>query len=217
MSASANEVNHARQSGGDVLAGGEDRHAAEGSFEISGRVKWFDLVRGYGFIVPEDDDGDILVHFSCLADIGRRALPEGAGVRCIAVDRPRGRQALAVTEVDLSTAIGPDPEAEAQRAKERDDPLSLIKSAGPPESCSVKWFNRLKGYGFLVAANDTDRDIFVHMETVRRGGLTDLEPGQMVVARIVQRSKGPLAVIVEPPETATDIDMPRTASAGSAV
>lgn len=166
---------------------------------VQGTVKWFDPVRGYGFMVPRDGVGsDILVHFTVVREIGRRTLPEGATVTCAVVARDRGRQARRIIDIDLSTAIGPDPETAAARAADRVDPQAMIAAAGNYEDVAVKWFNRLKGYGFVVRPGSAE-DIFVHMETVRRAGLMEIIPGQILRARIAPGHKGPLAVLVEVP------------------
>lgn len=170
---------------------------AEAETIVVGRVKWFDPVRGYGFVVPADGIGsDILLHFSIVNDAGRRTLPEGTGLTCAVVARDRGRQARRIIALDLATAIGPDPETAAARAADRTDPRSMIAAAGPFEPVTVKWFNRLKGYGFVVRPGSDD-DIFIHMETVRRAGLLELMPGQALSARIAPGHKGPLAVLIE--------------------
>ena len=172
----------------------EASEAGEG-VRHEGVVKWFDSTRGFGFIVADDSDaGDILLHFSSLQTHNRRSLPEGARVDCIAVRRERGWQVREVLAIDLTDVIEPAPRERS--SADRVDPVALIDSAGPLEPVSVKWFNRLKGYGFLV--RDTNSaDIFVHMETLRRAGIIEVEPDQRLLARIVEGRKGPLAVLVE--------------------
>jgi CspA family cold shock protein len=175
----------------------DSRHDDETLIKLTGTMKWFDATRGFGFLVSEQARGDVLVHFSILKEHDRRSLPEGAVVECLVADQERGLQARKILSIDLSQAIMPEP-ARAKAAGERVDPSALLDEAGEWEAVRVKWFNRLKGYGFVVRDEEPDEDIFVHMETVRRGGLADLGPDEPLRARIAIGRKGPLAVEVAP-------------------
>lgn len=179
--------------GPEVMVTGEDT-LPEGQ-QCSGRVKWFDATRGFGFLVSDDCEGDILIHFSVLKEHGRRSLPEGATVECIAEHQDRGFQARKILSIDLSTAL-PMPPRPVQTSGERADRKALADAAGEYEPVEVKWFNRVKGYGFLNRAGEaeTGEDIFVHMETVRQSQIVDLQPGQQLEARIAEGRKGLTAV-----------------------
>lgn len=181
--------------GSGTTASGED---GEGLRRVTGTVKWFDATRGFGFLVSDEMDGDILVHFSVLKAHDRRSLPEGAIVECLVATQERGLQARKVLAIDLSQAIVPELQRAQAADADRVNPAALLDQAGPFEPVRVKWFNRLRGYGFLVREDDeAEQDIFVHMETVRRGGLGDIVPDQPLRARIAEGKKGPLAVEVE--------------------
>ncbi len=171
---------------------GEENGAGQ---RVSGVMKWFDVTRGFGFLVADQPGyGDVLVHFSVLQAHGRRSLPEGARIECHVIERDRGFQASDILSIDLTQAV--EPITRDRSPADRIDPTALIDEAGPFESVTVKWFNRLKGYGFLVRGAD-GADVFVHVETLRRADLIMIEPDQRLRARIVDGRKGPLAVVVE--------------------
>ncbi len=167
--------------------------ATVGMLAVRGRVKWFDATRGFGFLVSDQVDGDILIHFSVLKDNGRRSLPEGATIDCLCAEQSRGLQATKIIDIDLSTALPLAPRS-AIPAADRADREALADAAGPFIPVEVKWFNRVKGFGFLVEPEGNPGDIFVHMETVRLAGIADLQPLDRLQARVADGDKGRTAV-----------------------
>ena len=161
---------------------------------ITGRVKWFDATRGFGFLVSDEIEGDVLLHFSVLREHGRRSVPEGAIIECVPVKLERGLQAKRIISIDLSSALPQMPRSSIS-ASERADRKALADAAGDFEPVEVKWFNRVRGYGFLKRPDELGgEDVFVHMETVRIAHLPELQPGQKLEARIAPSAKGLTAV-----------------------
>lgn len=158
--------------------------------ELSGTIKWFDVSKGYGFIVPDNGLPDILLHVTCLRRDGYQVAYEGARIVVEVLQRPRGLQAFRVLSMDESTAVHP-----AQLPPPRTH-VTVTPTSGL-ERAQVKWFNRLRGFGFLTTGEGSP-DIFVHMETLRRYGITELRPGQTVLVRYGPGSKGLMATEVRP-------------------
>jgi cold shock protein len=175
------------QKGGEVAGLPQAPEANVRIIQVNGLVKWFDVARGYGFIIPDNGMQDILLHLSCLKRDGFEAPLEGARVSCEVVERQKGYQCLRVLSVDLSTAIHP--------VERKSRAHTTVTPTTGWVRVKVKWFNRARGFGF-VSEGEGQPDIFVHMETLRRTAIAELQPDSWVYVRFGDGPKGKMAAEV---------------------
>jgi CspA family cold shock protein len=160
---------------------------------VRGSVKWFDPAKGFGFIVAESGGPDILLHVNALRNFGQSSVCDRAGIVVSVQQTQRGLQAVEVFEVT--------PPADELGEPVSDGDIDPETAAVPLEPARVKWFDKVKGFGFANVFGRPE-DVFIHMEVLRKSGFAELQPGEAVGLRIVEGERGRMAVAIASWETA---------------
>ncbi len=153
---------------------------------IRGLVKWFDVARGFGFIVSESLDRDVLLHVNVLRTYGQSSVADGSAIDFTYQVSERGLQAVEVVGIEAPEPQGLLSEAEYLQPVPEDLPYLPAR---------VKWFDKAKGFGFANVYG-SEVDVFVHVEVLRRFGLADLTAGEAVCIRMLDGARGKMAVEV---------------------
>ncbi len=156
----------------------------------TGKVKWFDPAKGFGFVIPDAGGPDILLHANVLRNFGQGSVADGSDVTLVVQQTPRGLQAVEVLEI-----APPEGGAAAPLSDLPAEAADVVLADLPFEAARVKWFDKSKGFGFANVFARPE-DVFIHAEILRRSGLADLQPGEAVALRVVEGQRGMMAAQV---------------------
>ncbi|MFT5630479.1 MAG: CspA family cold shock protein [Gammaproteobacteria bacterium] len=156
----------------------------------SGRVKWFDPAKGFGFVVSDAGGPDILLHANVLRNFGQGSVVDGTIITMDVQQSERGLQA-----VDIFSLTPPDSLAAVPMMRDMEDISVEDILEQPIVPARVKWFDKGKGFGFANIFGDS-ADVFVHIEVLRRCGLSDLQAGEAIGLRLIDGKRGRMAVDV---------------------
>ncbi|MBB4041719.1 CspA family cold shock protein [Microvirga flocculans] len=166
--------------------------------ETEARVKWFNPEKGFGFVEMTDGSGEAFLHIRQVEAAGYSALESGTTLVIRVGAGQKGPQVQEIVSVDASTAEPEPPRAPRPvRPARPTGPAGPRPVSGPPEvPATVKWFDPVKGYGF-VSVEGESKDLFLHISVVERAGLGQLDQGQAVRVAIVDGRKGPEVGAIE--------------------
>lgn len=164
-----------------MMKGRDSDHPVISHEGVTAVVKWFNPVKGFGFVQPSDGSPDAFLHISVVQQVGQRDLPDGTRIVCNIAEGRKGPQVAEITRIDEMPEPPPRP------------------SSDPGETTiegTVKFFNAEKGFGFVIP-DDGSKDVFVSARTLQRLGLASLESNQRVRLTTRMGHKGPMAESLE--------------------
>ena len=150
--------------------------------EGKGIVKFFNPQKGFGFIVRDDGGEDVFVHISAVEQAGLTDLADGQPLEFTLVDRG-GR----ISATNLRIDGEPMAVERAERGPQR-------QLTGEKASGTVKFFNAMKGFGF-IQRDDGQPDAFVHISAVERAGMPSLNEGDRLEFELEVDRRGKYAAV----------------------
>jgi len=169
--------------------GGRGGMPAQVVGEGSGTVKFFNAQKGFGFIVRDDGGEDVFVHISAVEQAGLTGLAEGQQLKFTLVDRG-GK--VSATDLQIDGEPIPVPERTERGNEERGGPTRQL--TGERASGTVKFFNAMKGFGF-IQRDDGQPDAFVHISAVERAGMSSLQEGDRLDFELEVDRRGKYAAV----------------------
>ncbi|MEQ7874119.1 cold-shock protein [Sphingomonas sp. ASV193] len=170
--------------GGGFRGGGGGGMPPQVVGEGKGVVKFFNPQKGFGFIVRDDGGEDVFVHISAVEQAGLTDLADGQPVEFTLVDRG-GR--ISATDIKIDG----EPMA-VERAPRETGPQRQL--TGEKATGTVKFFNAMKGFGF-ISRDDGQPDAFVHISAVERAGLPTINEGDRFEFDIEVDRRGKYAAV----------------------
>jgi CspA family cold shock protein len=156
---------------------------------VRATVKWYNPDKGFGFVELADGSGDAFLHVSVVERSGQGSVPPGATLEVRASPGMKGQQVTQILSVDASTALQEQP----RRPRPERPDYQRADRATVEELGTVKWYNAMKGFGF-IASDRGGKDIFVHATALERSGIMGLAEAQRVAVDVADGQKGPEAV-----------------------
>lgn len=171
--------------------------------EGTGVVKFFNAQKGFGFVVRDDGGEDVFVHISAVEQAGMVALAEGQPLGFTLVDRG-GRISATDLKIDgepmAVTDRGPPRDRDAGPGAPRGGADRGAGGApqrqltGEKATGTVKFFNAMKGFGF-IQRDDGQPDAFVHISAVERAGMATLNEGDKLEFELEVDRRGKYAAV----------------------
>ncbi|HJQ18628.1 MAG TPA: cold-shock protein [Allosphingosinicella sp.] len=159
--------------------------------EGKGVVKFFNGQKGFGFIVRDDGGEDVFVHISAVEQAGLTGLAEGQPLEFTLVDRG-GR--ISATDLKIEGDPLPVPERGPREGGAGGDRGPQRQLTGEKASGTVKFFNAMKGFGF-ISRDDGQPDAFVHISAVERAGMVSLNEGDRLAFELEVDRRGKTAAV----------------------